>query len=83
MRHERIVSDPKILVGKPVIKGTRISVELVLDRLAFDLDVETLLLDYPRLTLDDVKACLDYASAVVAGEDRTVGTTATTATVPA
>ena len=66
---DRIVVDPEILVGKPVVKGTRIPVEMVLKRLAQDLDVGTLLEAYPRLTLEDVKACLAYAEAQVAGED--------------
>ena len=65
---DRIIVDPEIMVGKPVVKGTRIPVELVLKRLAQDLDVETLLEAYPRLTLDDIRACLEYAQAVVVGE---------------
>jgi uncharacterized protein (DUF433 family) len=64
----RIVVDPDIMAGKPVIKGTRIPVELVLKRLAQDLDVQALLTAYPRLTLEDVKACLAYAEALVEGE---------------
>jgi uncharacterized protein (DUF433 family) len=52
-----------------VVKGTRILVELVLKRLAQDLDVQTLLDAYPRLTRDDVPACLAYAQALVAGEE--------------
>lgn len=60
-RRERIVFNPDILEGKPTIKGTRISVELVLERLAHNLDVADLLEGYPRLTRADVKACLDYA----------------------
>ena len=66
---ERIIVDPEILVGKPVIKGTRIPVELVLKRLAQDLSLDNLLAAYPRLTLADVQACLAYAEAVLAGED--------------
>ncbi len=66
---ERIVVDPEILAGKPVIKGTRIPVELVLKRLAQDLDLHTLLEAYPRLTPEDVKACLEYAQVLVAGEE--------------
>jgi uncharacterized protein (DUF433 family) len=66
---ERIVIDPEILVGKPVVRGTRIPVELVLKRLAQDLNVETLLEAYPRLTIEDIKACLAYAEAQIAGED--------------
>lgn len=66
---DRIVVDPNILVGKPIVKGTRVSVELVLDRLAAEPDVDVLLEDYPQLTVDDVRACLAYASAVIAGEE--------------
>ena len=66
---ERIIVDPSVLAGKPVVKGTRIPVELVLKRLAQDLDVHTLLEAYPRLTVADVQACLAYAQTLVAGED--------------
>ncbi|MBV9688970.1 MAG: DUF433 domain-containing protein [Ktedonobacteraceae bacterium] len=66
---ERIIIDPKIMVGKPVVKGTRVLVEVVLERLAENLDVKTLFEDYPRLTEEDVKACLTYAEAVIEGED--------------
>ncbi len=67
--HQRIIVDPGFLAGKPVVKGTRIPVELVLKRLAQDLDTTTLLEAYPRLTEDDVKACLAYAQQLVAGEE--------------
>ena len=53
------------MVGKPVVKGTRIPVELVLAKLAHNPDLEELFADYPRLTIDDVKACLEYAQALV------------------
>ena len=66
---EQIVVDPKILVGKRVVERSRISVELVLKRLALDLDLERLLEAYPRLTEEDVKACIAYAHAVVSHED--------------
>ncbi len=65
---ERIIADPKIMVGKPVIKGTRIPVELVLKRLAQNPDVGALFEAYPHLTKADVKACLEYAQALVGGE---------------
>lgn len=65
----RIVVDPDILLGKPVIRGTRISVALVLSKLGYDFNVEELLDDYPRLTVDDIRACLAYAADVVAGEE--------------
>lgn len=66
---DRIVVDPAILVGKPTIRGTRVSVELVLEHLAANPDLGELFAAFPHLTLDDVRACLAYAQAVVAGED--------------
>ena len=62
---QRIIQDPDILAGKPVVKGTRIPVELVLAKLAANPDVTELFADYPRLTIEDVKACLDYAKELV------------------
>ena len=58
---DRISQDPQVMVGKPVVKGTRIPVELVLTKLAQNPSLDELFTDYPRLTLEDVKACLDYA----------------------
>ncbi len=63
---QRVTRDPDIMVGKPVVKGTRIPVEKVLDQLAFKPDLEELFAIYPELTLDDVRACLAYAGARVA-----------------
>lgn len=67
---ERISRDPAILAGKPVVSGTRIPVALVLAKLAYTPDLTELFVDYPRLTMDDVKACLEYARELVehAGE---------------
>jgi len=65
---QRIIVDPKILAGKPVIKGTRVPVELVLKRLSQDLDMRTIFEAYPHLTEEDVKACFAYAEAVIEGE---------------
>ena len=62
---DRIVRNPEILVGKPVVKGTRIPVEVVLEYLAHNPDFAELFADYPRLTMDDVQACLAYAQALV------------------
>jgi uncharacterized protein (DUF433 family) len=62
---DRIVQDPAILSGRPVVKGTRISVEVVLDYLANNTDFKELFADYPRLTMDDVKACFAFAQALV------------------
>lgn len=66
---DRIVVDPDVMAGKPVVAGTRIPVDLVLKRLSQDLDIAALLTAYPRLTKEDVQACLAYANTLVAGED--------------
>jgi uncharacterized protein (DUF433 family) len=66
---DRIVIDPKIMVGKPVVRGTRIPVELVIKRLSQDLNLKTLFEAYPRLTEEDVKACLAYAQEVLDEEE--------------
>jgi uncharacterized protein (DUF433 family) len=65
---ERIVVDPKILVGKPVIKGTRISVEFVVDLLARGWTVEQVLKEYNHLAREDIQACLAYASELLKTE---------------
>ena len=61
IENERIVQTPEVMVGKPVIKGTRIPVEVVLEYLARNPNFDDLFADYPRLTMDDVKAVLAYA----------------------
>ena len=65
----RIVRIPGLVGGKPVINGTRIPVDLILERLAHDLDLNTLFEDYPHLTKDDIKACLAYAKELVEEEE--------------
>ena len=64
---EGITIDPKIMVGKPVIKGTRMPVELVIAKLAADPDLNELFLDYPELTVEQVQACLRYTSVARTG----------------
>jgi uncharacterized protein (DUF433 family) len=59
---DRIVIDSEILVGKPIIKGTRISVELLLDRVADGWSIDDILRSYPHLTRDDVLAALSFAA---------------------
>jgi len=66
---ERIVRIPGVLGGKPVIRGTRIPVDMILERLAFDLDLKTLFEDYPDLTEEDIKACIAYAKELVEEEE--------------
>lgn len=57
-----ITSDPGILAGKPVIAGTRISVQLILEKLRDGWTVDDLLDDYPQLTREHIHAALDYAA---------------------
>jgi uncharacterized protein (DUF433 family) len=59
---ERISIDPKVLVGKPVIRGTRIAVEFILELLAEGWTREQILQNYPQLTPDDLQAALHYAT---------------------
>jgi uncharacterized protein (DUF433 family) len=66
---ERIVSNPNIMLGKPVIKGTRITVELILKKLAEGANRKDLLAIYPHLSTEDINAVLDYASEVIGNED--------------
>ena len=58
---ERISADPAIMFGKPVVKGTRIPVELLLEKLALGETPEHLLRAYPRITREDIAACLFFA----------------------
>ena len=60
---ERITVDPKVLVGKPVIKGTRLAVEFIVELLAEGWSNQQIIDNYPGITADDIRACLAYASA--------------------
>jgi uncharacterized protein (DUF433 family) len=60
---DRIVLDPAILDGKPVVKGTRLAVEFIVDLLAQGWSGTDILTNYPGLTKEDIRACLAYASA--------------------
>jgi len=59
---DRIIVNPKILGGKPVIKGTRISVEHILNLFASNVSEHEILADFPHLTHEDIQACLKYAA---------------------
>ena len=65
---DRIVLDPKILVGKPVVKGTRLVVDFVIDLLAQGWAEADIVKNYPALTREDIQACLAYASAALRDE---------------
>jgi uncharacterized protein (DUF433 family) len=66
---ERIEINPAVMQGKPVVRDTRIPVELVLRKLAEGATAEVLMDAYPRLTRDDIQACLAYAADAIAHED--------------
>jgi uncharacterized protein (DUF433 family) len=65
---ERITVDPKVLSGKPIIKGTRIAVEFILELLANSWSVEDILKNYPQLKREDVAAALKYAAEILKEE---------------
>jgi uncharacterized protein (DUF433 family) len=69
MANERIEMNPDIMGGKPVIRGTRVPVELVLRKLGAGMSVEAILVDHPRLTLEDVHAAQAFAADYLADED--------------
>lgn len=64
----RIAVDPAVLVGKPVIRGTRVAVELVVDLLGRGYTPQQVIEQYPHITAEDVQACLAYASEVLRSE---------------
>ena len=65
---DRITADPAIFGGKPIVRGMRISVELILSLLAQGETAEAIIEDYPDLEPADIRACLAYAHAVVAND---------------
>ncbi len=62
---ERITANPQIMLGKPVIKGTRITVEFILEQLAEGASIEEILAEYPGLAREDIQACLAYSHDVI------------------
>ncbi len=66
---KRIVSDPDIMLGKPIVKGTRITVELILRKMAEGMTFEELLEAYPHITKDDVLAAISYSADVISKEE--------------
>ena len=65
---DRIIIDPKILVGKPVIKGTRLAVEFIVELLAQDWSESEITRNYPGVTHEDISACLKYATNILKAE---------------
>jgi len=62
---ERITVDPTVLVGKPIIRGTRLAVEFILDLLSSGWTDAQILANYPGVTVEDIRACLSYAKEVL------------------
>jgi uncharacterized protein (DUF433 family) len=68
MTTERIEMNPAVMLGKPVIRGTRVTVELILRKLAEGATEIEILQDYPHLTTEDIRAAMAYGAATVAHE---------------
>ena len=62
---ERIAADPKVMVGKPVVKGTRLTVEFIIELLGNGWSIEEILDNYPGISNEDIRACLQYAHDVL------------------
>ena len=73
MAHDRIEINPAIMGGKPVIRGTRIPVEIVLRKLGAGMTVEAILADHPRMTQADILAAQAFAADYLANEDLVYG----------
>jgi uncharacterized protein (DUF433 family) len=69
MIHERIAIDPKVMFGKPVIKGTRVPVELILRKIAAGMTDAEILTHHPHLTVEDIRAAAAFAADHLAGEE--------------
>ena len=65
----KIISDPSIMLGKPIIKGTRITVELIIKKLSDGFSIDDILKGYPHLEREDVLAALAYSSDVISKEE--------------
>ena len=69
MQHDRIEFNPAVMNGKPVIRGTRVPVELILRKLGAGMPAEAILADHARLTLDDIHAAQTFAADYLADEE--------------
>lgn len=68
MAHERVEINPKIMGGKPVIRGTRVPVELILRKLGAGIPTDEILTDHPHLIVDDIRAAQAFAADYIADE---------------
>lgn len=67
--HDRIEINPEVMGGKPVVRGTRVSVELILRKLGAGMSAEAILADHPRLALADIRAAQAFAADYLADEE--------------
>jgi len=74
MIHERITIDPKIMFGKPVIKGTRITVELLLRKISEGMSDDEILAHHPHLQTEDIRAAAAFAADHLANEEIVLAT---------
>ena len=66
---DRIEINPLVMLGKPVIKGTRITVEIILKKLAQNISFDEILSDYPRLKREDIQAAITYAATALSTDE--------------
>lgn len=66
---QRITSNPKVMLGKPVIKNTRITVELILRKIGGGFSFEEIIEMYPHITREDILACVNYTVSVIGSEE--------------
>ena len=69
MHSGRISIDPTVMFGNPVIRGTRVTVELILRKIAAGMNEKEIIEHHPHLTVEDIRAAADFAADHVAGED--------------
>ena len=69
MKHERIEINPAVMMGKPVIRGTRLTVELILRELGAGMAVDEMLAEHPRLTAEDIRAAQAFAADYIRDEE--------------
>lgn len=69
MKHERIEINPKVMAGKPVIRGTRIPVDMILRKLGAGLTVEEILGDHPHITREDIRAAQTFAADYIVNDE--------------
>lgn len=69
MAHDRIAMNPEIMGGKPVIRGTRIPVDMILRKLGAGITLDEILTDHPHLTEEDIRAAQAFAADYIADEE--------------